>query len=206
MSTIDIRNHQGLIHKIARRYRWSLGPGWDYEDIVSEGNIGLCKAIEMYDPNHPSGAGFATYAQNWVNQYIRKACEDQSRTVRIPRNKRTVFWKEGTPMPNHGASLDTPSPDGVSRLDALAIDWANPLSNVTELDDSIDQARALERLRKKALRLLSPKKLRVFEGVFARGLKFSEVAKEMGCSRERVRQAHREIVSVLSVACGTTSC
>ena len=68
-----------LVVSIAKKYRNFSFP---IEDRVSEGNIGLMKAIEKFD--YTKGYKFSTYATWWIRQAITRAMADQSRTIRIP--------------------------------------------------------------------------------------------------------------------------
>lgn len=71
--------HQGLVVTVARRYR---GLGLSREDLAQEGNIGLLRAIEKFDPSR--GAPFGAYASWWVRQSVRRALANQARTIRLP--------------------------------------------------------------------------------------------------------------------------
>ena len=68
-----------LVVKIAHDYR---GRGLPLEDLVAEGNTGLVKAAERFDP--AKGAKFSTYASWWIRQAMSRAIANQSRTIRIP--------------------------------------------------------------------------------------------------------------------------
>ena len=65
--------------KIARDYE---GLGVPLLDLISEGNIGLMKAVERFDPN--KGAKFSTYGAFWIKQAIRRALDNQAKTIRLP--------------------------------------------------------------------------------------------------------------------------
>ena len=65
--------------KIARDYE---NYGMPLLDLISEGNIGLMKAVERFDPK--KGAKLSTYAAWWIKQMIRRAISDQSKTIRLP--------------------------------------------------------------------------------------------------------------------------
>jgi RNA polymerase primary sigma factor len=68
-----------LVVSVAKRYR---GYGVPFEDLIQEGNIGLMKAVEKFDPDR--GWRFATYATWWVRQAIGRAVADKGRTIRLP--------------------------------------------------------------------------------------------------------------------------
>ena len=74
-----VKGHLRLVVKIAHQYS---GYGLPLADIVSEGNIGLIRAAELYDPKF--GTKFSTYASVWIKQRIHRAITKQARAVRIP--------------------------------------------------------------------------------------------------------------------------
>ncbi len=80
----DAREHMikanlRLVVKIAREYE---NYGLPLLDLINEGNIGLMKAVERFDPK--KGAKLSTYASWWIKQSIRRALSDQSKTIRLP--------------------------------------------------------------------------------------------------------------------------
>ena len=82
----DKRARQKLIEKnlklvvsVAKKYR---GYGLPFEDLIQEGNIGLMKAVEKYDPER--GFRFSTYATWWIRQALQRAVADKGRIVRVP--------------------------------------------------------------------------------------------------------------------------
>lgn len=74
-----IRANLRLVVKIARDYS---NYGLPLADLISEGNIGLMKAVEKYEP--AKGGKLSTYAAWWIKQSIKRALSNQSKTVRLP--------------------------------------------------------------------------------------------------------------------------
>lgn len=74
-----IKANLRLVVKIARDYE---GLGVPLLDLISEGNIGLMKGVERFDPK--KGAKLSTYASLWIKQQIRRALANQGKTIRLP--------------------------------------------------------------------------------------------------------------------------
>lgn len=68
-----------LVIPIAKRF---AKRGVDLMDLISDGNLGLIKAVEKFEPK--KNVKFSTYATYWIEQFIRKSIEDNSKTIRIP--------------------------------------------------------------------------------------------------------------------------
>jgi RNA polymerase primary sigma factor len=86
-----IRANLRLCVKIARDYEHH---GVPLLDLINEGNIGLMKAVDYFDPT--KGAKFSTYSSWWIKQAVKRAVANQSKTIRIPihlRDRIAQFWR-----------------------------------------------------------------------------------------------------------------
>src|SRR5215204_2906510 len=91
----DLRARQRLIEKnlrlvisVAKKYR---GRGVAFEDLIQEGNAGLIRAVERFDP--ALGNRFSTYATWWIRQAVTRAVADHSRTVRLPAHVMDALFR-----------------------------------------------------------------------------------------------------------------
>ncbi len=83
-----IRANLRLVVRIARDY---VGRGLSIEDLIGEGNLGLIRATEEFDPNF--GTRFSTYASYWIKQAIRHALTNTTSTIRLPAHMVTLLSK-----------------------------------------------------------------------------------------------------------------
>lgn len=86
-----IQSNLRLVVKIARSYQ---GRGLAIDDLIAEGNIGLIRAVEDFDPKF--GVRFSTYAGYWIKQAIRQALTTTARTIRLPSHVVNLMarWRE----------------------------------------------------------------------------------------------------------------
>lgn len=83
-----IRSNLRLVIKIARDY---LGRGLALDDLIGEGNLGLIRAAEEFDPSY--GVRFSTYAAHWIKQAIRHALTNTTATIRLPAHMVNLLSK-----------------------------------------------------------------------------------------------------------------
>ena len=74
-----IERNLRLVISVAKRYQ---GMGLSFEDLIQEGNLGLLKAVERFDPER--GNRFSTYAVHWIRQGVQRAVVDKGRAIRLP--------------------------------------------------------------------------------------------------------------------------
>ena len=176
-----------LVISVARKF---MGRGVRLEDLVQEGNYGLLKAIEHFDPE--KGNRFSTYAVWWIRAYITRSLKDGPSAVR-----RTM--PHGG-LPPRDISLEETLGGGddndATHLDRLADEGPTPDAQIIRAEEQANVRDALGRVRKRMGELawdilsdrLTQDDPRTLE----------DLGKRWGLSRERVRQVEKSTRSFLS--------
>ena len=204
-----------LVVSVAKRY---AGRGLPFLDLIQEGNLGLMKAAEKFEPDR--GFKFSTYATWWIRQSITRAIADQGRTIRIPvhlvehinRVRKTageLLRKNGRePTAEEIAGRLEMEPDRVRELLQLAQEPVSLETPVGEEEDAhledfiqdeeagipVDEAgrQLLRRELMSVLKSLTPREERVITLRFGlddgRPRTLEELGKEFNVTRERIRQ------------------
>jgi len=203
-----IRGNLRFVISVAKTYQ---NQGLDILDLISEGNIGLMKAIDRYDIT--SGFKFISYAVWWIKQQILYALNEYSRTIRVPSNiiqeaqklKKEEFSQEDKYVIEHTETYLHNIPTTVDLFKEINEDGDTLLELIVNpnADSPEKLANSTEDLKhriKYMLSFLDERESAIIDGYFGlSGVEknLEDLGEEFGCTKERIRQLKDKAIKKL---------
>lgn len=186
---------------IAKQYQ---NNGLDILDLISEGNIGLLKAIDKFDPKN--GNRFISYAIWWIKQNIISSINENGRTIRIPSNLLQETQKSNRGIKYHEVYGDTnteisytlPSTIDLSKeIDSEGNHLIDVIRDPNEFnpEDIFNSSEEVKKRVKQLLSILDGREKVIIEKYFGLDgfeVSLEELGEEFNCTKERIRQIKSE--------------
>lgn len=194
-----------FVISVAKQYQ---NQGLDLPDLISEGNIGLMRAAQEFDPTKK--VRFISYAVWWIKQSIMASLNDNARTIRIPSNIIQDYQKEKKkPLKENELEFSGKAshliPYSVSLSEQIN-DEGDQLIDIVINKDSvspdsfIDSEEDIKKQVRKALSILDDKEREIVEKYFGlNGVQcnLEDLGEEFGCTKERIRQVKEKAMKKL---------
>lgn len=190
-----IRGNLRLVVHIAKKYMQFCTPGLNFEDLVQEGNLGLMRAVEGYNPSF--NTKFVTYAVMWIKQAIRKAILNHRHIIRVPICTQTKSFDYDLETAPTEAIRDAVRVRNMLSADMLT-KYDTPTIINTDIDREEDEQELQRQIRlfQEAFAKLTKQEQLIIRERYLREKKLTlkAIGKSIGLTRERVRQIESKAI------------